>query len=47
MLTTLATVLAGLLGAALIAMGALVFAKPRNATGFGIPDTPVDDPRTP
>ncbi|MDD9378551.1 DUF4267 domain-containing protein [Streptomyces sp. ZAF1911] len=44
MLTTLATVLAGLLGAALIAMGAMVFAKPQNAAGFGIPDTPVDDP---
>ncbi|WP_327304859.1 DUF4267 domain-containing protein [Streptomyces sp. NBC_01298] len=44
MLTTLATVLAGLLGAALVAMGAMVFAKPQNAAGFGIPDTPVDDP---
>ncbi|MFJ7270079.1 DUF4267 domain-containing protein [Streptomyces sp. NPDC099050] len=44
MLTTLATVLAGLLGASLIAMGAMVFAKPQNAAGFGIPDTPVDDP---
>ncbi|MFF3212083.1 DUF4267 domain-containing protein [Streptomyces sp. NPDC002886] len=44
MLTTLATVLAGLLGAALIAMGAMVFAKPQNAAGFGIPHTPVDDP---
>ncbi|MCX4780719.1 DUF4267 domain-containing protein [Streptomyces sp. NBC_01264] len=44
MLTTLATVLAGLLGAALIAMGAMALAKPQNATGFGIPDTPVDDP---
>ncbi|MGW1774052.1 DUF4267 domain-containing protein [Streptomyces sp. NPDC002104] len=43
-LATVATVLAGLLGAALIVMGALTFAKPRNATGFGIPGTPVDDP---
>lgn len=44
MLTTLATVLAGLLGAALIVMGAMAITMPQNATGFGIPDTPVDDP---
>ncbi|MFF1410976.1 DUF4267 domain-containing protein [Streptomyces sp. NPDC058289] len=44
MLTTLATVLAGLLGAALIVMGTMAITMPQNASGFGIPDTPVDDP---
>ncbi|MEV8315029.1 DUF4267 domain-containing protein [Streptomyces sp. NPDC059900] len=44
MLTTIATVLAGLLGAALIFMGGQPFAKPQVAAGFGIPDTPADDP---
>ncbi|WP_331743981.1 DUF4267 domain-containing protein (plasmid) [Streptomyces sp. NBC_00873] len=44
MLTTSATVLAGLLGAALIFMGGRAFTTPQAAVGFGIPDTPVDDP---
>ncbi|MFF7338428.1 DUF4267 domain-containing protein [Streptomyces sp. NPDC008163] len=44
MLTTLATVVAGLLGAGLVLMGANAFVGPRGAAGFGIPDTPVEDP---
>jgi uncharacterized membrane protein len=44
MLTTSATVLAGLLSAALIFMGARAFTTPQAAVGFGIPDTPTDDP---
>ncbi|MFE9334626.1 DUF4267 domain-containing protein [Streptomyces sp. NPDC006925] len=44
MLTTIATVVAGLLGAGLILMGGSAVTKPRGAAGFGIPDTPVDDP---
>ncbi|SEM02850.1 DUF4267 domain-containing protein [Rhodococcus maanshanensis] len=44
MLTTIATVLAGLLGAALIFMGGNAFMRPQAAVGFGIPDTPADDP---
>lgn len=44
MLTTIATVLAGLVGAALIAMGGNAVTRPRTAGGFGIPDPPVDDP---
>ncbi|MFD0509033.1 DUF4267 domain-containing protein [Streptomyces chiangmaiensis] len=44
MLTTSATVLAGLLGAALIFMGGRAFTTPQAAVGFGIPDTPADDP---
>lgn len=44
MLTTSATVLAGLLGAALIFMGGCAFTTPQAAVGFGIPDTPADDP---
>ncbi|WP_027502469.1 DUF4267 domain-containing protein [Rhodococcus sp. UNC363MFTsu5.1] len=44
MLTAIATVLAGLLGAALIFMGGSAFTTPQAAAGFGIPDTPADDP---
>lgn len=44
MLTTVATVLAGLLGAGLIAMGGNAVTRPRTAAGFGIPDPPVDNP---
>ncbi|MEU2023563.1 DUF4267 domain-containing protein [Streptomyces sp. NPDC016469] len=44
MLTTLATVVAGLLGAGLILMGANAFVRPRDAVGFGIPGAPVEDP---
>ncbi|TDC11067.1 DUF4267 domain-containing protein [Streptomyces sp. 8K308] len=44
MLTTASTVLAGLLGAALIYMGASAFTTPQVFVGFGIPDTPANDP---
>ncbi|WP_424706350.1 DUF4267 domain-containing protein [Kitasatospora acidiphila] len=44
MLTTIATVLAGLLGTALIFMGGSFFTTPQISVGFGIPDTPADDP---
>ncbi|MFC9790124.1 DUF4267 domain-containing protein [Rhodococcus sp. NPDC127528] len=44
MLTTIATVLAGLLGAALVFMGGSAFTTPQAAVGFGIPDTPADNP---
>ncbi|WP_328899342.1 DUF4267 domain-containing protein [Streptomyces sp. NBC_00441] len=44
MLTTLATVVAGLLGAGLVLMGANALFRPRGAGGFGIPDAPVEDP---
>ncbi|TDQ52300.1 DUF4267 domain-containing protein [Actinorugispora endophytica] len=43
MLTTVATALAGLVGVAVIFMGALPFWAPRAAAGFGIPDTPTED----
>lgn len=43
MLTTSATVLAGLLGAALIFMSGRAFTTPQATVGFGIPDTPADD----
>ncbi|MGC4950401.1 DUF4267 domain-containing protein [Streptomyces sp. DT224] len=43
MLTTIATVLAGLLGAGLVLMGANVLIRPQGAAGFGIPDAPVED----
>jgi hypothetical protein len=43
MLTTIATVVAGLLGAGLLLMGASAVARPQNAAGFGIPDAPVHD----
>ena len=43
MLTTVACVLAGLIGAGCVLMGANAFRAPRAAAGFGIPDTPVED----
>lgn len=43
MLVTIATVLAGLIGAGIIFIGARVFWAPQGATGFGIPDTPTGD----
>ncbi|THA67551.1 DUF4267 domain-containing protein [Streptomyces sp. A0958] len=44
MLATIATVVAGLLGAGLVLMGASALIRPQGAAGFGIPDAPVDDP---
>lgn len=43
MVTTVASVLAGLVGAGCIVMGARVFWAPQQAGGFGIPDTPTQD----
>ncbi|MGW5211706.1 DUF4267 domain-containing protein [Streptomyces sp. NPDC004051] len=43
MLTNVATVLAGLIGAGIIFMGARAFWAPQAAVGFGIPDTPTED----
>lgn len=43
MLTTIATVLAGLIGAGIIFIGVLAFFAPQAAAGFGIPDTPTED----
>jgi Domain of unknown function (DUF4267) len=43
MVTTIATVLAGLIGAGIIFVGVRVFWAPRAAVGFGIPDTPAED----
>ncbi|MFI6577177.1 DUF4267 domain-containing protein [Nocardiopsis sp. NPDC050513] len=43
MLTTIATVLAGLVGAAVVLMGARAFWAPGAAVGFGIPGTPAED----
>ncbi|MBB5081974.1 DUF4267 domain-containing protein [Nonomuraea endophytica] len=44
MLSTIATVLAGLIGAGVIFMGAHFFWAPHSAAGFGIPGTPTEDP---
>lgn len=44
MLTGTATALTGLAGAALVLMGARAFWAPHAAAGFGIPDTPTEDP---
>ncbi|MEV6286977.1 DUF4267 domain-containing protein [Kribbella sp. NPDC051770] len=44
MLSTTATVLAGLVGVAVVLMGASGLAAPQRATGFGIPRTPTADP---
>jgi Domain of unknown function (DUF4267) len=44
MLSTVATVLAGLIGAGITLIGVLAMWSPRNAAGFGIPATPTDDP---
>ncbi|MGW3683209.1 DUF4267 domain-containing protein [Streptomyces prasinus] len=43
MLTDVATVFAGLIGAGIIFIGALAFRAPRAAVGFGIPGTPTED----
>ncbi|MGN9787159.1 DUF4267 domain-containing protein [Nonomuraea sp. ZG12] len=43
MLSDIATVLAGLIGAGIIFIGARVFWAPQAAVGFGIPDTPTED----
>ncbi|MFJ2034283.1 DUF4267 domain-containing protein [Streptosporangium sp. NPDC087985] len=43
MLSNIATVLAGLIGAGIIFMGARAFWAPQAAVGFGIPDTPTED----
>lgn len=44
MLITIATVLAGLTGVAVIIMGANAIRAPHGAAGFGIPNTPTEDP---
>ncbi|TDD18299.1 DUF4267 domain-containing protein [Nonomuraea diastatica] len=43
MLTSVATVLAGLIGVGIIFMGVRAFWAPQAAAGFGIPDTPTED----
>lgn len=43
MLSDIATVLAGLVGVAVILMGGRAFWAPQAAVGFGIPDTPTGD----
>src|SRR5687768_6478109 len=43
MLTTIATVLAGLIGAGIIVIGVRALWTPQAAAGFGIPDTPTGD----
>ncbi|MET8117956.1 DUF4267 domain-containing protein [Micromonospora sp. NPDC005189] len=43
MLTNVANVLAGLIGAGIIFMGVRAFWAPQAAAGFGIPDTPTGD----
>jgi len=43
MLTNIATVLAGLIGAGIIFVGARAFWAPQAAVGFGIPGTPTED----
>ncbi|HYN97382.1 MAG TPA: DUF4267 domain-containing protein [Pilimelia sp.] len=43
MLTTVANVLAGLIGAGIIFIGVNAFRAPHAAAGFGIPDTPTED----
>ncbi|MGW2282519.1 DUF4267 domain-containing protein [Streptomyces sp. NPDC001770] len=44
MLTTIANVLAGLIGAGIVLIGVLGIVAPRGSVGFGIPDTPADSP---
>jgi hypothetical protein len=44
MLTTVANVLAGLIGAGIIVIGLNAFRAPHAAAGFGIPGTPTEDP---
>ncbi|HLL69500.1 MAG TPA: DUF4267 domain-containing protein [Micromonosporaceae bacterium] len=43
MFTNVAYVLAGLIGAGCILLGANALRAPQVAAGFGIPDTPVED----
>jgi hypothetical protein len=43
MLTNVANVLAGLIGAGIIVIGALALWAPQGAAGFGIPGTPTED----
>jgi hypothetical protein len=43
MLTNVANVLAGLIGAGCIFIGARAFWAPQDAVRFGIPDTPTED----
>jgi hypothetical protein len=43
MLTTIANVLAGLIGAGCIFFGANAFRAPQAAAGFGIPGTPTEN----
>jgi hypothetical protein len=43
MLTNVASVLAGLIGAGIIFIGVRAFWAPQAAVGFGIPDTPTED----
>ncbi|MEV6967107.1 DUF4267 domain-containing protein [Hamadaea sp. NPDC051192] len=43
MLTTIADVLTGLIGVAVIVMGVSAFLAPQAAAGFGIPETPTED----
>ena len=43
MLTNVANVLTGLIGAGIIFVGALAFWSPQAAVGFGIPGTPTED----
>ncbi|MFD0200414.1 MULTISPECIES: DUF4267 domain-containing protein [Saccharothrix] len=45
MLVNVATVLTGLIGLGVVAMGARAFWAPHAAVGFGIPDTPTGDRR--
>ena len=44
MITTIGTVLAGLIGAGVILMGANYLRAPQAAPAFGIPGAPVTDP---
>jgi hypothetical protein len=44
MVITVATVLAGLLGAGIIFIGVNAIRAPRVVAGFGIPHTPTEDP---
>jgi hypothetical protein len=43
-LTTVATVFAGLIGVGIFVIGVRALWSPRAAVGFGIPDLPVEDP---
>lgn len=45
MLTNVAYVFAGLIGVGIIFIGARAFWAPQAAVGFGIPDTPTENPK--